>query len=41
MKSGMIAAETIIKHIKEKKSLSLYEENFRKSWVYEGASRSP
>ena len=35
MKSGMIAAETIIKHIKEKKSLSLYEENFKKSWVYE------
>ena len=34
MKSGMIAAETIFKHIKEKKDLSLYEELFKKSWVY-------
>ena len=35
MKSGMIAAEVIIKNIKEKKSLSIYEEEFKKSWVYE------
>ncbi len=34
MKSGIIAAETIVKHIKEKKSLSLYEEIFKKSWAY-------
>ena len=35
MKSGMIAAETIIEHLKNKKPLSLYEEKFKKSWVYE------
>jgi len=35
MKSGIIAAETIIAHLKEKKDLSIYEEKFKKSWVYE------
>ena len=35
MKSGMIAAETIIENIKENKNLSIYEEKFKKSWVYE------
>ena len=35
MKSGMIAAETIIDHIKDNKNLSIYEEKFKKSWVYE------
>ena len=34
MKSGMIAAETIVEHIKNKRKLSLYEELFKKSWVY-------
>ena len=35
MKSGMIAAETIVDNLKENKSLSSYEERFKKSWVYE------
>jgi electron-transferring-flavoprotein dehydrogenase len=35
MKSGMIAAETIVEKIKENKNLSNYEEKFKKSWVYE------
>ena len=35
MKSGMIAAETINDHLSENKSLSTYEERFKKSWVYE------
>jgi len=35
MKSGMIAAETIIDYLKENKSLSSYEDKFKKSWVYE------
>ena len=35
MKSGMIAAETIYDHLSENKSLSTYEERFKKSWVYE------
>ena len=35
MKSGMIAAETIVEHIKNKRKLSLYEELFKKSWVYQ------
>ncbi len=35
MKSGMIAAETIFESIKENKNLSIYEEKFKKSWVYE------
>jgi electron-transferring-flavoprotein dehydrogenase len=34
MKSGMIAAETIFEHIKDKISLSAYEKKFKKSWVY-------
>ena len=34
MKSGMIAAETIIEHIKDNKNLSCYEEKFKSSWVY-------
>ena len=35
MKSGMIAAETINDHLSKNKSLSTYEERFKKSWVYE------
>ncbi len=35
MKSGMIAAETIIDNLKEKKDLSIYEDKFKKSWVFE------
>ena len=31
MKSGMIAAETIIENIKENKNLSIYGEKFKKS----------
>ena len=34
MKSGMIAAETIVEHIKNKRKLSYYEEIFKKSWVF-------
>jgi len=34
MKSGIVAAETIIEHIKEKKQLSIYEEKFKNSWAY-------
>jgi len=34
MKSGIMAAETIIENIKNKKDLSIYEEKFKKSWVY-------
>ena len=34
MKSGMIAAETIFSHITEKKSLSIYDDKFKKSWIY-------
>ena len=34
MKSGMIAAETIFSYIAEKKSLSIFEDKFKKSWVY-------
>ena len=34
MKSGMIAAETIVDHIKDGKNLSNYDEKFNKSWVY-------
>jgi len=34
MKSGMIAAETIFEHIKDKTSLSAYEKKFKNSWVY-------
>tara|TARA_B100000242_G_scaffold188713_1_gene135795 strand:+ start:212 stop:1831 length:1620 start_codon:yes stop_codon:yes gene_type:complete len=35
MKSGMIAAETIFEHLKDKKPLSIYEDKFKNSWVYE------
>ena len=35
MKSGMIAAEAIIENFRENKSLSSYEDKFKKSWVYE------
>jgi len=35
MKSGMIAAETIIEYLNGEKDLSIYEEKFTKSWVYE------
>ena len=35
MKSGMIAAEVIVENFKENKNLSIYEEKFKKSWVYE------
>ncbi len=34
MKSGIIAAETIIDHIKNKSDLFIYETNFKKSWAY-------
>jgi electron-transferring-flavoprotein dehydrogenase len=34
MKSGMIAAETIQSHLYDQKNLSLYEQLFKKSWVY-------
>ena len=35
MKSGMVAAETIIEHTNDRKNLSIYEDKFKKSWVYE------
>jgi electron-transferring-flavoprotein dehydrogenase len=34
MKSGMIAAETIFEKIKNKSDLSIYEDKFKKSWIY-------
>ena len=34
MKSGIIAAETIVESLKENKDLSIYENKFKKSWVY-------
>jgi len=34
MKSGMIAAETIMEYLKDNKDLSTYEDKFSKSWVY-------
>jgi len=40
MKSGMIAAETIIENLKMKKNLSIYEDKFKKSWVYEELHRA-
>ena len=40
MKSGMIAAETIFESIKEKKDLSVYEDKFKKSWVYDELHRA-
>ena len=35
MKSGMIAAETIDEHFKLKKDLSIFEDKFKNSWVYD------
>ena len=35
MKSGIIAAETIVENIKERKNLSIFEDKFKKSWIYE------
>ena len=35
MKSGMIAAETIVESLKDNKDLSGYENKFKKSWVYQ------
>ena len=40
MKSGMIAAETIVDYIKDNKDLSDYEERFKNSWVYEELFRA-
>ena len=40
MKSGMIAAETIFENLKENKELSIYENKFKKSWVYEELHRA-
>jgi len=34
MKSGMLAAEAILDHIKNKTDLSVYENKFKNSWVY-------
>ena len=34
MKSGIIAAETIIEHIKNNIDLSIYETKFKKSWAF-------
>jgi electron-transferring-flavoprotein dehydrogenase len=34
MKSGIIAAETIIEHIKKNVDLSIYETKFKKSWAF-------
>ena len=34
MKSGMIAAETIFEHFNQQKDISIYEEKFKKSWLY-------
>ena len=34
MKSGMIAAETIIEYLNGSEDLSIYEEKFKKSWIY-------
>ena len=34
MKSGIIAAETIVENIKNKTDLSIYEKKFKKSWAY-------
>ena len=35
MKSGMIAAEVINEHIKDNKDLSIFEQKFKKSWLFE------
>ena len=34
MKSGIIAAETIVEHIKNNSNLSIYETKFKKSWAF-------
>jgi electron-transferring-flavoprotein dehydrogenase len=34
MKSGIIAAETIVEHIKNNSDLSIYEKKFKKSWAF-------
>jgi len=34
MKSGILAAETIIEHINKKTNLSIYEKKFKNSWIY-------
>jgi len=36
----MIAAETIVENLKENKDLSIYEDKFKKSWVYEELHRA-
>ena len=40
MKSGIIAAETIVENIQSQKDLSLYEEKLKKSWLYEELYRA-
>ena len=35
MKSGILAAETIAESINNQKNLSIYEEKFKKSWLYD------
>ncbi len=40
MKSGMIAAETIIDYFSNNKQLSSYEKKFKKSWLYDELYRS-
>ena len=35
MKSGIIAAQVIYKHINDGENLSIYEKEFKNSWVYE------
>ena len=34
MKSGILAAETIVEHIDNKVNLSIYEKKFKSSWIY-------
>ncbi len=34
MKSGLVAAETIVEHLNESKDLSIYEEKFKRSWAF-------
>ena len=34
MKSGIVAAETIVEHIKNNSDLSIYETEFKKSWAF-------
>ena len=40
MKSGMIAAETIVETFKTKNDLSIYETKFKNSWVYKELFRA-